>query len=167
MRKHPPDTGTMANNIRRSQSSTSISTKSNRPLSRASTTSIHSFDQHDQSHDLQPQAQYQQPQHPANFAQQYNASYAPMESALLQDAQHASQQEQGPRGPGQALLDAPWHGLGRLMRRSCRLEQAGLPAVLVRPRCCDQSLTRWLAALMVRTKHCVGTLCVLGPLGGP
>ncbi|KAF2262078.1 hypothetical protein CC78DRAFT_535133 [Lojkania enalia] len=95
----------MANNTHRSRSNTSISTKSNRPLSRASTTSIHSFDQHDQPHDIQPQYQHQQqPQHPATFAQPYNAAYAPLEPALLQAAQHASQQENLPMDPVHQLM---------------------------------------------------------------
>lgn len=80
----------------RSHSNTSISTRSNRPLSRASTTSVHSYDQHDQSHDFQ--VQYgQQSSHPTNFPAQYHQqpqqSYAPLEPALLQAAQHASQQD--------------------------------------------------------------------------
>jgi regulatory factor X len=57
---------------------------------------VHSFDQNDQPHDFQ--AQYgQQSSHPNNFPSQYNQqtqqSYAPLEPALIQAAQHASQQE--------------------------------------------------------------------------
>ncbi|KAF2866519.1 hypothetical protein BDV95DRAFT_631678 [Massariosphaeria phaeospora] len=87
----------MAHNIHRSRSNTSISTKSTRPLSRASTTSIHSFGQHDNAHDLQsqfPQQPQPQPQPPNNYQHpQYAATYAPLESALLQAAEQASQQE--------------------------------------------------------------------------
>ncbi|ORY17684.1 hypothetical protein BCR34DRAFT_24143 [Clohesyomyces aquaticus] len=90
----------MALPMRRSRSNTSISTRSNRPLSRASTTSVHSFEQHDPTQNLQ--AAYQRPHqpppqiqpYPADYQHhQHSASYAPLETALLQAAQHASQQE--------------------------------------------------------------------------
>ncbi|KAF2272770.1 uncharacterized protein EI97DRAFT_385106 [Westerdykella ornata] len=76
----------------RSHSNTSISTRSNRPLSRASTTSIHSFDQHDQSHDFQTQYTHQSAL-TNTYPTQFGQAYAPLEPALLQAAQHASQQE--------------------------------------------------------------------------
>lgn len=82
----------MATDIRRSRSNTSMSTRSNRPLSRASTTSVHSFDQHD----LQPQFSQSQPPRPAHFSQpQYNTSFVsePLQPALLQAAQHVSAQD--------------------------------------------------------------------------
>lgn len=65
-----------------------MSTRSNRPLSRASTTSVHSFEQY------QPQ---QHQQRPTQFAPQpqYNAAYTsePLQPALLQAAQHVSAQD--------------------------------------------------------------------------
>ncbi|KAF2623961.1 hypothetical protein BU25DRAFT_413854, partial [Macroventuria anomochaeta] len=82
----------MATDIRRSRSNTSMSTRSNRPLSRASTTSVHSFDQHD----LQPQFSQSQPPRPAHFSQpQYNTSFTsePLQPVLLQAAQHVSAQD--------------------------------------------------------------------------
>lgn len=83
--------------MERSRSNTSISTKSNRPLSRASTTSIHSFE-HEQQHEYQSQYQHsqpQQPQHPNAHPLQYTQNaYAPLEPALIQAAHHISQQEQ-------------------------------------------------------------------------
>ncbi|KAF2994598.1 hypothetical protein E8E13_002069 [Curvularia kusanoi] len=82
----------MATDIRRSRSNTSMSTRSNRPLSRASTTSVHSFDQHD----LQPQFSQSQPPRPAHFSQpQYNTPFTsePLQPALLQAAQHVSAQD--------------------------------------------------------------------------
>lgn len=82
----------MATDIRRSRSNTSMSTRSNRPLSRASTTSVHSFDQHD----LQPQFSQSQPPRPAHFSQPpYNTSFTgePLQPALLQAAQHVSAQD--------------------------------------------------------------------------
>jgi regulatory factor X len=67
-----------------------MSTRSNRPLSRASTTSVHSFEQHD----LQSQFP---PQRPNHYQQQtpYNTSFTsePLQPALLQAAQHVSAQE--------------------------------------------------------------------------
>ena len=77
----------MATDIRRSRSNTSMSTRSNRPLSRASTTSVHSFEQY--------QPQPQQPR-PTQFTQpQYNAAFTsePLQPALLQAAQHVSAQD--------------------------------------------------------------------------
>lgn len=83
----------MAQTDRRSRSNTSISTKSNRPLSRASTASIASFDQHDPSNSFQPQFQ-QQSQQPNGFQPQFNQGFQPpLNSALVQAAQQASQQE--------------------------------------------------------------------------
>jgi regulatory factor X len=80
----------MTTDTRRSRSNTSMSTRSNRPLSRASTTSVHSFEQHD----LQSQFP---PQRPNHYQQQtpYNASFTsePLQPALLQAAQHVSAQE--------------------------------------------------------------------------
>ena len=87
-----PGSPSMATDIRRSRSNTSMSTRSNRPLSRASTTSVHSFDQHD----LQPQFSQSQPPRPAHFSQpQYNTPFTaePLQPALLQAAQHVSSQE--------------------------------------------------------------------------
>ncbi|KAF2205830.1 hypothetical protein GQ43DRAFT_211034 [Delitschia confertaspora ATCC 74209] len=93
----------MANAASRSRSNTSISTKSTqRPLSRASTASVHSFDQHDASahhiHNHYPQsAQQHQPLYqPQPHHQQYDATYAPLEPALLQAAHHASQRDNIP-----------------------------------------------------------------------
>ncbi|KAF2005488.1 hypothetical protein P154DRAFT_339090 [Amniculicola lignicola CBS 123094] len=85
----------MAHDSRRSRSNTSMSVKSNRPLSRASTASLHSFDQHDQpSHGLALPYQQQPSQLSTNYTpQQYDANYSPLQTALLQAAQHASQQE--------------------------------------------------------------------------
>lgn len=84
--------------MERSRSNTSISTKSNRPLSRASTTSIHSFEQHEQPHEYQGQYSHSQPQqqpHPNAHPLQYTQNaYAPLEPALIQAAHHISQQEQ-------------------------------------------------------------------------
>lgn len=78
----------MATDIRRSRSNTSMSTRSNRPLSRASTTSVHSFEQ------FQPQ---QQQPRPSQFSQQpqYNTAFTsePLQPALLQAAQHVSAQD--------------------------------------------------------------------------
>jgi regulatory factor X len=79
----------MAADIRRSRSHTSTSTRSNRPPSRASTTSIHSFEQFQQQ--PQPRAahsHYSQP--PA-----YNAPFTsePLQPVLLQAAQHVSAQD--------------------------------------------------------------------------
>ncbi|KAH7074511.1 RFX DNA-binding domain-containing protein [Paraphoma chrysanthemicola] len=78
----------MATDIRRSRSNTSMSTRSNRPLSRASTTSVHSFEQF-QAQPQQPrQAQYTQQPH-------YNTPFTsePLQPALLQAAQHVSAQD--------------------------------------------------------------------------
>ncbi|KAH8725435.1 RFX DNA-binding domain-containing protein [Phaeosphaeriaceae sp. PMI808] len=65
-----------------------MSTRSTRPLSRASTTSVHSFEQF-QAHSQQPR--------PTHFSQQapYNPAYTsePLQPALLQAAQHASAQD--------------------------------------------------------------------------
>ncbi|KAF2654243.1 hypothetical protein K491DRAFT_601295 [Lophiostoma macrostomum CBS 122681] len=80
----------MAHDIR-SRSNTSISTKSNRPLSRASTTSFQSFDQHDQSHHVPVQFHALPQSNNNNLAPSYND--APLEPALIQAAHHASQQE--------------------------------------------------------------------------
>ncbi|OAL51458.1 hypothetical protein IQ07DRAFT_631311 [Pyrenochaeta sp. DS3sAY3a] len=84
----------MAADIRRSRSNTSLSTRSNRPLSRASTTSVHSFDQlqpqpHQQQHQQQPRL-HQYPQQP-----QYNASFSSeaLQPALIQAAQQVSAQD--------------------------------------------------------------------------
>jgi regulatory factor X len=78
----------MATDDRRSRSNTSMSTRSNRPVSRASTTSVHSFEH------FQPQ---QHQQRPTQFAPQpqYNAAYTsePLQPALLQAAQHVSSQD--------------------------------------------------------------------------
>jgi regulatory factor X len=67
-----------------------MSTRSNRPLSRASTTSVHSFEQY------QPQQQQQQPRQ-SHFSHQpqYNTAFTsePLQPALLQAAQHASAQD--------------------------------------------------------------------------
>jgi regulatory factor X len=65
-----------------------MSTRSNRPLSRASTTSVHSFEQ------FQPQSQ-QPRQTQYSHAPQYNAAFTsePLQPALLQAAQHASAQD--------------------------------------------------------------------------
>lgn len=78
----------MATDIRRSRSNTSISTRSNRPLSRASTTSVHSFEQY-QPHPQQPRPTQFTPQ------TQYNAAFTsePLQPALLQAAQHVSAQD--------------------------------------------------------------------------
>ncbi|KAH6141617.1 hypothetical protein HBI68_215750 [Parastagonospora nodorum] len=71
-----------------SQSTTSMSTRSNRPLSRASTTSVHSFEQY------QPQPQQSRQ---SQFSHQplYNTAFTsePLQPALLQAAQHASAQD--------------------------------------------------------------------------
>ncbi|KAJ4366788.1 hypothetical protein N0V83_007313 [Neocucurbitaria cava] len=79
----------MATDIRRSRSNTSMSTRSNRPLSRASTASLHSFEQ------FQPQPQ--QPR-PSPFPQQaqYNAPFTSeaLQPALLQAAQQVGAQDQ-------------------------------------------------------------------------
>jgi regulatory factor X len=74
--------------IRRSRSNTSMSTRSNRPLSRASTTSVHSFEQFQQSQ--QPRSG-QFPQAP-----QYHAPFTTSEAlqpALIQAAQQVSAQD--------------------------------------------------------------------------
>ena len=65
-----------------------MSTRSNRPLSRASTTSVHSFEQY------QPQPQ-QSRQTQFSHQPQYNAAFTsePLQPALLQAAQHASAQD--------------------------------------------------------------------------
>jgi regulatory factor X len=78
----------MATDSRRSRSNTSMSTRSNRPLSRASTTSVHSFEQY------QPQPQQPRPTQFSHQAQ-YNAAFTsePLQPALLQAAQHASAQD--------------------------------------------------------------------------
>jgi regulatory factor X len=73
-----------------------MSTHSNRPLSRASTTSINSFEQHSQTHNGQTQYPQQPPQqthyqHP--LSNSFSAEYPPLEAALLQVAQHAQQSE--------------------------------------------------------------------------
>lgn len=79
----------MATDIRRSRSNTSISTRSNRPLSRASTTSVHSFDHF---------AQQPQPPRASSFTHQpqYNAPFTTdaLQPALLQAAQQVSAQDQ-------------------------------------------------------------------------
>jgi regulatory factor X, other len=70
-----------------------------RPLSRASTASVHSFDQHDAGQHIPPQyQQVTQQQHPAVYQPQahYDASYPPLEPALLQAAHHASQRDNIP-----------------------------------------------------------------------
>ncbi|KAF1851252.1 uncharacterized protein K460DRAFT_373301 [Cucurbitaria berberidis CBS 394.84] len=76
----------MATDIRRSRSNTSMSTRSNRPLSRASTTSLHSFEQ------------FQQQPRPTQFPQppQYNAPFTSeaLQPALIQAAQQVSAQDQ-------------------------------------------------------------------------
>tara|TARA_R110002003_G_scaffold48_19_gene4135 strand:- start:40614 stop:41204 length:591 start_codon:yes stop_codon:yes gene_type:complete len=78
----------MAADIRRSRSNTSMSTRSNRPLSRASTTSVHSFEQ------FQPQPQQSRQPH---YTPQphYNTPFTsePLQPALLQAAQHVSAQD--------------------------------------------------------------------------
>jgi regulatory factor X len=93
----------MAHDIR-SRSNTSISTKSNRPLSRASTTSFQSFDQHEQLHHVPAHFQQSQPPQPHN-----NISYndAPLEPALIQAAQHAVQQEAISMDAMQRLMQYP------------------------------------------------------------
>jgi regulatory factor X len=65
-----------------------MSTRSNRPLSRASTTSVHSFEQY------QPQPQQARQSH-FSHQPQYNAAFTsePLQPALLQAAQHASAQD--------------------------------------------------------------------------
>ncbi|KAL6706629.1 hypothetical protein ACN47E_005171 [Coniothyrium glycines] len=79
----------MATDSRRSRSNTSMSTRSNRPLSRASTTSVHSFE-HYQQRPQQPRS--------ASFTHQpqYNASFTTdaLQPALLQAAQQVSAQDQ-------------------------------------------------------------------------
>jgi len=83
----------MAHNDRRSRSNTSISAKSTRPVSRASTTSINSFDQHDPSRNFQLPFQ-QQPQQPNGYHPQFNQTFQqPLNPTLVQAAQQASQQE--------------------------------------------------------------------------
>lgn len=79
----------MATDIRRSRSNTSMSTRSNRPLSRASTTSVHSFEQY------QPQPQQPRPSQFNPINAQYNAAFTsePLQPALLQAAQHVSAQD--------------------------------------------------------------------------
>ncbi|OAK94853.1 hypothetical protein IQ06DRAFT_320856 [Phaeosphaeriaceae sp. SRC1lsM3a] len=66
-----------------------MSTRSNRPLSRASTTSVHSFEQ------FQPQPQQQPRQSHFSHQPQYNTAFTsePLQPALLQAAQHASAQD--------------------------------------------------------------------------
>ncbi|KAH9872911.1 hypothetical protein J1614_005306 [Plenodomus biglobosus] len=79
----------MTTDIRRSRSNTSMSTRSNRPLSRASTTSVHSFEHFQQ-----------QPQHAraASFTHmpQYHAPFTSeaLQPALIQAAQQVSAQDQ-------------------------------------------------------------------------
>jgi regulatory factor X len=65
-----------------------MSTRSNRPHSRASTTSVHSFEQY------QPQPPQSRPAH-FSHQPQYNAAFTsePLQPALLQAAQHASAQD--------------------------------------------------------------------------
>lgn len=86
----------MAANDRRSRSNTSISTKSHRPLSRASTASVQSFPEHD----LQPQFQHHPPQQPLYPQQGYNNSFA----LIQQAAQHVNQQENVQMDPVHQLI---------------------------------------------------------------
>jgi regulatory factor X len=78
----------MATDILRSRSNTSMSTRSNRPLSRASTTSVHSFEQYQPHPQQSRQSQF-------SHQPQYNAAFTsePLQPALLQAAQHASAQD--------------------------------------------------------------------------
>jgi regulatory factor X len=93
-----------------------MSIKSARPLSRASTTSIHSYEQHHQSHGNQAQFQQQQAQqpHPNGYPHpQYNATYASLEP-IIQAANHVSQQDGMPIEAMQQLIgyagdSAPHH----------------------------------------------------------
>jgi len=75
--------------IRRSRSNTSMSTRSNRPLSRASTTSVHSFEQFQQPQQPRPNQFPQQPQYHAPFT-----TSEALQPALLQAAQQVSAQDQ-------------------------------------------------------------------------
>ncbi|KAI4918274.1 hypothetical protein J4E90_002658 [Alternaria incomplexa] len=75
--------------IRRSRSNTSMSTRSNRPLSRASTTSVHSFEQFQQPQQTRPNQFPQQPQYHASFT-----TSEALQPALLQAAQQVSAQDQ-------------------------------------------------------------------------
>jgi regulatory factor X len=75
--------------IRRSRSNTSMSTRSNRPLSRASTTSVHSFEQFQQPQQPRPSQFPQQPQYHAPFT-----TSEALQPALLQAAQQVSAQDQ-------------------------------------------------------------------------
>lgn len=84
----------MTTDNRRFGSKTSMSTRNNRPLSRASTTSVHSFEQ------FQQQQQQQQPQHTraVSFTHmpQYHAPFTSeaLQPALIQAAQQVSAQDQ-------------------------------------------------------------------------
>jgi regulatory factor X len=93
-----------------------MSIKSTRPPSRASTTSIHSYEQHHQSHANQAQFQQQQVQQPHSNGYphpQYNASYASLEP-IIQAANHVNQQDGMPIEAMQQLIgyagdSAPHH----------------------------------------------------------
>jgi regulatory factor X len=94
-----------------------MSIKSARPLSRASTTSIHSYEQHTQSRDNQAQFQQQSSQQPqlqnGYPHSQYNASYASLEP-IIQAANHVNQQDGMPIEAMQQLIgyagdSAPHH----------------------------------------------------------
>ncbi|KAF2715377.1 hypothetical protein K504DRAFT_367201 [Pleomassaria siparia CBS 279.74] len=89
----------MATHDRCSRSDTSMSVRSNRPLSRASTASIHSFDHHGQPHN----AQFQQHPPQQNSYTQYNSGYTPLEP-ILQAAHHVGQQEAMPMEAVQQLM---------------------------------------------------------------
>lgn len=79
----------MATDSRRSRSNTSMSTRSNRPLSRASTTSVHSFEHYQQPPPLPRSASFtHQPQYNAPFTSEA------LQPALLQAAQQVSAQDQ-------------------------------------------------------------------------
>ena len=66
-----------------------MSTRSNRPLSRASTTSVHSFEQFQQPQQPRPSQFPQQPQYHAPFT-----TSEALQPALLQAAQQVSAQDQ-------------------------------------------------------------------------
>lgn len=74
--------------IRRSRSNTSMSTRSNRPPSRASTTSVHSFEQFQQPQQSRPNQFPQQPQYHAPFT-----TGEALQPALIQAAQQVSAQD--------------------------------------------------------------------------
>ncbi|KAH7122722.1 hypothetical protein B0J11DRAFT_346920 [Dendryphion nanum] len=81
----------MAADLHRSRSNTSISTKSGRPLSRASTTSIHSFEQNEYSRQIQQQFHPHQ-QHPHHPQQQQQQQQQPQQQQ--QQQQHLPHQQQ-------------------------------------------------------------------------